>query len=724
MKLAKRTIGSLVLIIPILAGSILFAPEARFARRVMTEEEFNRLKEREGVYEEARNYNIIIDGHGTGLQPPTAEEWEEIRTMPIVVDMRESSEDSLPSSHDNSATIWFPPIGNQDGEGSCVSWACGYYTKTFQEAVEHDWDLSESVWIGGFYGYPSVGYQDKIFSPDFIYHQVNSGEDDGSKFSDNMNLLKRIGCCTWKRMPYDPLNSIDWPDENAWREAPLYRSQTGHTIMLVDTDEGLEGLKQLLADSNLAVIGVDADEYSDLTLMDLWTFDNYNPSDINHANTVVGYDDDYGPYIERGDPNTRGAFKIANSWGKGGWEKIFDGFYYISYECMKRRVGNVRIYENRVDYEPEMVSVFQLAHSRRKECQVTVGIGQTGSPDSTKRFDEYEKRGGAHPFPANKMVMDITEFVPLTSGPSDNFFLKVYDGGTDSTGIIDFFSIEQYDDYVSGIPTETYVSLDPPVNTVNYSTVYAEVASGPPDSLWIVGAGGGYPGDLLTVQVWLQYEGGGPGDSVSSIDIPLTWDAAVCTVEGLTIAPDFAAWTDMSRIDNQGTQGPPPVPKLIVSLFTWGPPFNPPYVSRGSHLAATVDFRILSDVVPPDSTCIDTLRSAFTPPRYLGFLDKFGIFTYTPVFIPDSIYVIEHACGDCNGDGNITFADALYVKNYYYQTPPGSPAPIGQGDVNLDGFVNFADALYIKNYYYQTPPGSPPPCNLLLDSTLMKERVQ
>jgi len=67
-------------------------------------------------------------------------------------------------------------------------------------------------------------------------------------------------------------------------------------------------------------------------------------------------------------------------------------------------------------------------------------------------------------------------------------------------------------------------------------------------------------------------------------------------------------------------------------------------------------------------------------------------------------------CGDCNGDGTVTFADALYLKNYYYQTPPGSPPPICNGDVNLDGFVNFADALYIKNYYYQTPPGSPPPC--------------
>ena len=74
----------------------------------------------------------------------------------------------------------------------------------------------------------------------------------------------------------------------------------------------------------------------------------------------------------------------------------------------------------------------------------------------------------------------------------------------------------------------------------------------------------------------------------------------------------------------------------------------------------------------------------------------------------------SYACGDCNADGFVNFADALYVKNYYYQTPPGSPAPIGQGDVNLDGFVNFADALYLKNYYYQTPPGSPPPCEPLL----------
>jgi|GEM_PF-3044626 len=76
------------------------------------------------------------------------------------------------------------------------------------------------------------------------------------------------------------------------------------------------------------------------------------------------------------------------------------------------------------------------------------------------------------------------------------------------------------------------------------------------------------------------------------------------------------------------------------------------------------------------------------------------------------IYYSNHLviCGDCNGDEFVNFADALYLKNYYYQTPPGSPAPLGFGDVNVDGKITFADALYLKNCYYQTPPGSPPPC--------------
>ena len=349
-----------ILAVLMLMSSILVAQETRAMRRAMTAQEFERLREKVGVYEQGRNYNVVVDGFGTGLRPPTAEEWEEMRKVECVVDETEGSEMALPSSHDNSATKWFPPIGNQDGEGSCVSWAYGYYTKTFQEAKEHDWDLSACVWEGGYYGHPSSEYQDRIFSPEFIYHQVNDGVDEGSSSADNAKLLERIGCCSWERMPYDGSNWTRWPDEDAWREAPWYRSLTGYTEMWVQTDEGLEDLKQLLYEGNLAIISVNAYFYGDLTPEDLWTLDNYPLPSLIHANTVVGYDDDFGPYSEGGNPDTYGAFKVANSWGKGSWENVPDGFLHISYECMKQRVEWVEFYENRVNYEPQMVSVFQL----------------------------------------------------------------------------------------------------------------------------------------------------------------------------------------------------------------------------------------------------------------------------------------------------------------------------------------------------------------------------
>ncbi|MGD8507122.1 MAG: hypothetical protein PVF15_10750, partial [Candidatus Bathyarchaeota archaeon] len=107
--------------------------------------ELEELKRELGVWEEGRNYNQIIDGHGTGLRPPTEEEWAEIASSASVVEeilLDHQPGDPPPTSIDHTTSPWFPPIGNQDGEGSCTAWALGYYMKTFQEAKEHGWDLS------------------------------------------------------------------------------------------------------------------------------------------------------------------------------------------------------------------------------------------------------------------------------------------------------------------------------------------------------------------------------------------------------------------------------------------------------------------------------------------------------------------------------------------------------------------------------------------------------
>jgi hypothetical protein len=159
------------------------------------------------------------------------------------------------------------------------------------------------------------------------------------------------------------------------------------------------------------------------------------------------------------------------------------------------------------------------------------------------------------------------------------------------------------------------------------------------DSLWIVGAEG-LPGDLVTVEVWLQYEGGGPGDSMQSFDIPLTWDANVCTVEGITIGTDFGHWVDQSHSDNVGTDGPPAVPKLVATALGGFGPW-PRWVERGTHLAATVDFRIQENAAS-ESTCIDTLMRAFSPPVFLGFVDEGGINTYVPSFSTNCVRVLPY----------------------------------------------------------------------------------
>ena len=63
-----------------------------------------------------------------------------------------------------------------------------------------------------------------------------------------------------------------------------------------------------------------------------------------------------------------------------------------------------------------------------------------------------------------------------------------------------------------------------------------------------------------------------------------------------------------------------------------------------------------------------------------------------------------YACGDCNGDGRVTIADATYLVAYIYR---GGPGPLGQADVNLDGRVTIADATYLVAFIYR---GGPPPC--------------
>lgn len=270
--------------------------------RTISDAEFLRLKEQVGVRDLAKQYNTIIDGHGTGLIPPTQQQWENMRPTLKTVELKDAL--ILPSpSYSNEVDLSedpaFPPIGDQGRLGSCVAFASTYYTRTFQEAKEHGWDLSTTGW-DAVNGRPDANL-DKIISPAFVYNVANGGYDAGLYYDDAYRLLEDTGASTWALMPYDgdDENDVDsysiWPVEDAWREALLYRASSNDTVggvnyyFSVYSDSEIEVIRRLIDAGIPVTISIDANEYADLYLNDVWDEDNYVPNGTNHANTIVGY---------------------------------------------------------------------------------------------------------------------------------------------------------------------------------------------------------------------------------------------------------------------------------------------------------------------------------------------------------------------------------------------------------------------------------------------------
>lgn len=413
-----------------------------------------------GVFEEAVNYRRSQIGRGTGLRSPTREEWAAASDSIYLTDSV-VLQDPQPTNVDLSATMWFPPIGDQGIEGSCVGWAVGYYVKTFQEAKEHGWDLSGATWEGGFYGELNAAHQNRVMSPDFVYHLVNWGVDGGATLEDAALLVSGVGASTWSAMPYDPTDSAKWPSSDAWIEASLYRANSsGIQYMLLDTDEGLANLKSLLASGNLALIGVDANQFPSLTMgTDLFTLNNYANPYENHANVVVGYSDDIA-YTEQG--QTRyGAFKVVNSWGVGGWEKVADGYYWISYEAMKQRFGYCSYFLDLNGYRPELAATIRMTHQNCSDLTIIVGAGTVEAPIVWKPLTNLIN-GGERALPADGIVFDVTDLKDYVPSVYDQpYFLYVDDGVAPGVGEVSRFAIEYQES--SDAPRQTvngdYVSL-------------------------------------------------------------------------------------------------------------------------------------------------------------------------------------------------------------------------------------------------------------------------
>ncbi len=414
------------------ANDLSFTHSNGIALRPITNADISAMMAKVGTRVDGVNYDVIVDGHHTGLAPPSAANWVSLTDSALLAQVPLTSELSSPPSYDMSTNSWFPTVGNQGGQGSCAAWAATYYCYGAVEAKDNGWTGSKT------------GNTAQLLSPAWTYNRVVSRPLGGSWMSENFNVIKDWGVSTLATFPYSDSNDINWGSEAAWRNAPLHRGSS-IVFLEINGDATINALKALVSIDQPVTFAIDANEFGRNNLNDnIITATEYNsPNTLNHAQTIVGYDDSkIAPGV--------GAFKIVNSWGAG-WGN--GGYYWITYDAFKEIMnvnGNELCYINDIpDYVPTLLAIWHYNNPPMRNVQHNFMIGNPSSYLATKTPYWCSDNSNALP---TFMICDISEFRSYYDSGTIKFNLEVV-GGTDST--ISSFRIESYEDgYTAGSPTQ------------------------------------------------------------------------------------------------------------------------------------------------------------------------------------------------------------------------------------------------------------------------------
>jgi fibronectin type 3 domain-containing protein len=429
----------------------------------MTTEEAVRMESVMGTYMEGVDYNVIVDGHGTGLAPPTAAQYSEMVGNVQVTDSVQTGLMSQ-SSYDLSAQPYFPAVGNQLSQGSCAAWAMAYYDYGYLEARDNNWTDA------------STGNPAHLMSPAWTYNRVNYGIDRGT-FMDNVaDIIKDWGVASLATMPYNPTDLTSWGNESAAREAPLHRAAGLSYISYSSSNpsSALTTIKNLISANSPVTFAIDANVFTSSLTDNIITANEYNSKTMNHAQTIVGYDDAKSDGVH----SDVGAFKVVNSWGKN-WGN--GGYYWISYEAMKKIGSNLYLtyITDKPSYRPSLLAIIEFNNLPSRESSITVGVGSVGSAD--KFVPYFEKNYDASvtaTFPSF-LALDMTDLLAKYKPTNNGFYLTL--GSTTTPGIVSSFRIEQYQNgYAKAATQVSGQSLDVPKANPGSVTVtmtpYASIA--------------------------------------------------------------------------------------------------------------------------------------------------------------------------------------------------------------------------------------------------------
>jgi hypothetical protein len=353
---------------------------------------------------------------------------------------------TIPNAVDNSKLKYFPPIRSQGSLNSCASFSTMYYTYTHMTALARDWNAKtggSAFWI----------------SPKWTYNVVNGGANVGTSPYDAYNIALKHGVATWLEFPYNS-NYKEWclnPD--VWVNAIYRRASQSGRVSNVDSDLGLEQLKQLLVNGYVLnfstyinswvfkTITNDVSTPDDDVFIDIPCATHVNGSASGHTMAIVGYNDDIWVDVNNNgviDGREKGALRIANSWGTT-WREA--GFCWLSYNAIFARnpvysSEGIFWYDEamwitaREFYTPKMLAEFNINHTKRNQLRMNLGISSISTVTPTASW--YPNKvlsyaGGAYAFNgttnpiAVTFYLDFTDIVSTTAGVN-----RYYLGATDN----------------------------------------------------------------------------------------------------------------------------------------------------------------------------------------------------------------------------------------------------------------------------------------------------
>lgn len=585
----------------------------------------------------------------------------------------------------------FPPIDNQGGQGSCTAWATAYYYKTYQEWVEHGWNVNDA---------------DNLFSPAFVYNQINGGEDKGSMISDAFKLFEDLGCCSWEDMPYTDMNYTNLPGEDEYTMGIPFRTEETHAIYF---DNGVNELKTHLLSNDCAVIGISVYPNFD----NIGNYNNtYCVNDVygdirgGHAVCVCGYDDN------RVTSDGTGAFKVANSWGPSFGES---GYFWMSYEAMQSSTlchGYAYYSIDKIDYEAQLVSKFNISYDDRAALSTSFGIGNNDNPVWSKNFFNWSLRKMVgQPFPTENVVIDLTDGLNFLDLPPNNqVFLKTkdrrffwhrsmqhaysgkswwcadedlpgYDNGwlmfldtpeiTLGTGDCNLTFMLSYaiEDPGSSDGYDGWDAANVRISTNGFQTY--SVLNGSPAYDFSSGYGWGYNDEGTNIPGWGGFH---PQWQEASFDL------SAYAGETVQIRIAFGSDPGWCSADNSAYFG------LLIDDITVTSGGNVVYYddAEGEKSHGSVNYFEVTNVL----TGFTEICAELPVP-----VPESGEYVFSNVQFMDSSFMV----GDINQDEDINIADIVMIVNFLVGIDEPDNYQLWAADINKDGIVNVLDIVTIVN---------------------------